>query len=49
MKAGVAPASAAALGEIAAWRYERPYDVDDGDDEAVGNPERFFAEMEESE
>lgn len=33
---------------IAEWRYERPYDFYDGDQEPVLNPERFFAARDET-
>jgi RimJ/RimL family protein N-acetyltransferase len=41
MKLAIRPASAEILAELAAWKYEPPYDFYDGDQEAVRDPERY--------
>jgi RimJ/RimL family protein N-acetyltransferase len=39
----IEPADDATFAELAAWRYEPPYDFYDGDVDPILNPERFFA------
>jgi aminoglycoside 6'-N-acetyltransferase/ribosomal-protein-alanine N-acetyltransferase len=41
--ASIEQASPEALGEIAGWEYEPPYDFYDGRHETVKNPERYFS------
>jgi [ribosomal protein S18]-alanine N-acetyltransferase len=43
MKLEIRSASAETFEDMAAWRYEPPYDFYDGDQDPVVNPERFFA------
>jgi [ribosomal protein S18]-alanine N-acetyltransferase len=47
MKLTIRPASADALAEIGAWRYDPPYDFYDGDADPVLNPERFYEARDE--
>jgi RimJ/RimL family protein N-acetyltransferase len=42
MKLTIRPASPDTFAELAAWRYEPPYDFYDGDHDPVLNPERFY-------
>jgi RimJ/RimL family protein N-acetyltransferase len=41
VKLTIGPASPRTFAEIAAWRYEPPYDFYDGDQDPVLDPERF--------
>ena len=43
MKLTIQAAAPETFAEMAAWRYEVPYDFYDGDQEPVLNPERYFA------
>jgi [ribosomal protein S18]-alanine N-acetyltransferase len=44
----IEPATTESLAEVAAWRYEPPYDVYDDDGKPVRNPERFYAARDET-
>ena len=41
MKVTVRPASQETLAELAAWRYDPPYDFYDGDQDPVVDPDRY--------
>jgi RimJ/RimL family protein N-acetyltransferase len=42
MKVAIQRASPETLAEIRAWKYARPYEFYDGDQEPVLNPERYY-------
>jgi RimJ/RimL family protein N-acetyltransferase len=48
VKVTIEPASAADLAAVDGYVYEPPYDFYNGEEDAVQNPERFFAARDES-